>query len=95
MGGTSEEKINGLRLHINSGLVHVHDDAKGLKFSCDQTTFKLEIESAMQTLKSSDGIVKITGTGATLCIMKDNKSYDMFLAGASIKTKLNDFIRKC
>lgn len=95
MGGTNEEKINGLRLHVNAGKVHVHDDGKGLKFSDDTSNFKAEVESAIRSLEKADGIVKIDGTGATLCIMKDGKSYDMFLAGGSIKTKLTEFMRKC
>lgn len=35
MGGSNEQVISGLRLHINNGKVHSHDDVNNSKFILD------------------------------------------------------------
>lgn len=96
MGGSYEEKLNGLRIHENGGAVHLHDDTKNLKFSKDSDLFKEEVEGALKQLNKTDGIVEIDGNGRdNLCIMKSGRVLSLFIKdSSSIKTKLQSFLRK-
>ena len=96
MGGMNEEKISGLRLHMNNGNIHIHDDLKNLKFEMQLSEFKNEIDDAFEELKKSDGIYKIDGKKDSLCLMKSNNMISMFVKDKSgIKQKLQSFLRKC
>lgn len=97
MGGTNPETILGMRLHISGGDVHIHDDAKSMKFSMDQSKFKKELEDSIDELTSSDGIITIEGkTKDQLCVGKKDRKFFMFLMdGGCVKSKLLDFIKGC
>ena len=97
MGGTNTETINGLRLHISNGDVHIHDDKKSLKFKKDQKDFKDCIYEAFDNLDEEDGIYKITAEcGSDLNIVKEDKIFSMFLSdNISIKSKLKSFLKGC
>jgi len=97
MGGTNENLINGLRLHVNKGDVHIHDDGSKKKFERDVTEFKEEVETALEQLDNKDGVYKITAEcGNDLCLMKDGRTFSMFLLDdKSVKTRLKEFIRGC
>lgn len=48
MGGNNETRLAGpahLRIHENSGEVHIHDDVRGTKFVMDAPTFKTKARS--------------------------------------------------
>lgn len=98
MGGSNETRIEGLRLHVSEGNVHVHDDAKSLKFIEKKDMFKKEVNAALKDLEKSKngGMVKIEGAIGALYISKENKNYSMFLVGStSIKTQLTAFLKGC
>jgi len=95
MGGKNETKISGLRMHVSNGDVHIHDDAKNLKFETPCRTFKTEVGEAFETLKS-DGIYEIAGKKDSLCIMRSGRTISMFVKdGNGIKQKLQAFLREC
>ncbi len=94
MGGTNEQKISGLRVHVNNDNIHVHDDSRGLKYEGSKKQFKEDLKNAFDSLKRAEGIVKISGKREDLCIMKQGKVYSMFLADKrSIKTSMDTFLR--
>jgi len=95
MGGNNETKISGLRFHENSGMVHIHDDSKSLKFSSKVGDFKTQVKSAFESLKDNEGIVKIEGSSSdTLCLCKMGRSVNAFLLGSkSVKTDIESFAR--
>lgn len=97
MGGTSEQKVSGLRWHLSNGEAHVHDDAKGLKFKMDRGEFKKEAKDAIATLRKSDGIIEIPGDGKdSLCIMKSGRALSVFVKDSvSIKQKFESFLKDC
>ena len=92
MGGNYETTINGLRFHENAGEVHVHDDAKGLKFVTDKNTFRQDYEDMVKDM--IEGIAWIEGkTKARLFIMKEGKNHLVFLAeGKNNKKALDNFV---
>ena len=95
MGGTNEETISGLRVHLKNGDVHLHDDDKNLKFKMESSEFKEEIEDAFK--EKNDGVVVIPGDGKnSLCILKTGRTLNVFLKdNTSIKPKLKAFISNC
>lgn len=94
MGGSNETLINGLRLHVSGGEVHIHNDKSHDKFSLEEDMFKSEVKSALNTLKKRDGVSCIPGTGSqALYIMKNDGVYNLFVGGKSIKKDLESFIR--
>lgn len=94
MGGNNETKISGLRLHENSGQVHIHDDKSGSKFILNASLFKKEITDSFKQLQKKEGIIRIAGnTSNCLYLLKDGNSYEMFIGGPSIKSDLQKFIR--
>jgi len=94
MGGINEKTIAGLRTHENSGEVHIHDDARSLKFKMASDTFKTEIEEALKDFEKNDGILEIPGdASASLCLVKKAKNFTMFLLSDGDVTKdLKSFI---
>jgi len=96
MGGLYEEKIDGLRFHLNNGSVHVHDDAKRIKFTANPNDFKEQVQEAFKLLKNEDGLVKIDGTSKEkLCIIRENGTFTaIILEAIGIKQKLKNFINK-
>lgn len=99
MGGTNTETIDGLRLHISAGDVHVHDDKRGLKFTAPQVSFKSDVEEAMECLDKAkkDCMVKIDGSKGSMFLAKDNGRYFMFISDgrSSVKTSLKKFLKGC
>jgi hypothetical protein len=95
MGGLNETKINGLRMHIEGGDVHVHDDSKSLKFSLNQRDFKKEIDEVMKS--EGDGVSAIEGRGASLCVVKRGKTTGIFLMdmSAEVSKDLLAFSKNC
>lgn len=94
MGGYNETKISGLRLHENSGTVHVHDDKTGSKFTLNVSLFKKEITDGFKQLQKKEGIVRIAGdSGNYLYLLKDGNSYSISISGPSIKTNLREFVK--
>ena len=94
MGGSNETDFCGLRLHENSGNVHIHDDGKKLKFETPVEEFKEDIEDAFESLNDKEGIVRITGMKHDLYVMKQGRNISVFLMNnSSIKRKLQDFIK--
>jgi len=94
VGGKNETVICGLRFHENNGNVHIHDDAKKLKFEAPADEWKEDIKSAFVSLKDKEGVVKIMGTRNDLYVMKQGKSITVFLMdNSSIEKKLQEFIR--
>ena len=99
MGGKNETTISGLRMHIdNSCKVHVHDDSKKLKYERTNGNFKAEVEDAFKVLEDGDGVIKIDGdTNTSIFLVKNNKSFDMFLKEDknNVKKDLTDFLKGC
>lgn len=79
MGGTNEKTIGGLRFHVSSGKVHIHDDTKNLKFEMKSSEFATQYDDAMEALKRDDGIVMIAGSKNPLCLCKANKNVNAFI----------------
>jgi len=94
MGGSYEEKVDGLRFHLN-GDVHFHDDARGLKFTAKPDDFREQVEEALEILDDEDGLVKINGTSKEkLCIIREGGTLAaVILEKNGIKQKLRNFIK--
>jgi hypothetical protein len=98
MGGTNSETINGLRFHINNDEVHIHDDAKSLKFIAKKSVFSSDIDDAINQLDNLKcGVAKIDGTSKEkLCLVKDEKNFFMFIMdNSNSKSKLESFLKGC
>lgn len=107
MGGTNEQTLNGLRLHINGGEVHVHDDSKGLKFTSARAIFKHQVSEAVEELDKFKGdcVTKIDGSSSTLvkgkvstslCIAKYSGKFFIFLTdNSSSKAGIKNFLKGC
>ena len=97
MGGTNSETINGLRFHISSGDVHIHDDKRSLKFERDQEEFRDDLFEAFDELGEDDGIYKILpDRGASLNVLKEGRNFSVFLSDSkSVKSKLKAFAKGC
>lgn len=97
MGGTNSDSINNLRFHVNNGEVHIHDDARSLKFVAKTKNFTSEVKEAINTLETTDGIIKIDGTSKEkLYLIKDNKNLLVFIANdVDQKDKLETFLKGC
>ena len=99
MGGTNEKTVDGLRMHVSNGDVHVHDDARSIKFWTSKSDFKESMEKALQEIKESknDGIIRINGDSRNdLCLVKEGASTYMFLSETEDKTKeIETFLKGC
>jgi len=98
MGGSCEKKISGIRMHVNNGDVHVHDDDKKLKFETSVSDFKEEVEDALKQFKNKDGIIKITGNRCDdLYLLKDGNKTQIFLIERKgcMKKELESFLKDC
>lgn len=97
MGGTNSETINNLRFHINNCEVHIHDDARSLKFVVKKDKFVSEVQDALDTFKSSDGIIEIEGSSKEkLCLIKNGKNFTTFImSDNNVQTNLEKFIKSC
>jgi len=97
MGGTNEKTFAGLRAHKKHSIVHLHDDARSLKFEMESSKFRSEVEDTLKTLEKSEGIVEIPGDGKnSLCIMRNGRTITAFLKdNVSIKQKLQSFLKDC
>ena len=97
MGGTNPVQATGLRMHLNNGEAHVHDDSKSLKFSAGAQVFKADVEAAMKVLGGTIGMVKVTGNTKTdLCLVRDGSGLTMFLSDGNDQEKaLQDFLKGC
>jgi hypothetical protein len=94
MGGTNETTINSLRLHVNNGNVHIHDDNKSLKFECSGASFKSQCADALTTLAAEDGIFRLTGSKDDMLLIKDGKKFNLCLiADKDMKSELESFIK--
>jgi len=95
MGGLNETRISGLRLHVNE-MVHVHDDARSLKFEAALSDFKEQVEAGLEELSDDDGVYPIKGLGKnTLLLIKDGKDLSMVLSEqGSVRKELNAFLKK-
>lgn len=93
MGGSNETTINGLRMHVNNGEVHVHDDKSSLKASFSASVFKKEMKDALEKLEDNDGVVDIPSRGATLLVTRycGNISLSLINMGNK-KTDIKNFI---
>lgn len=83
MSGTNESTINGLRMHVKDGDVHVHDDKAGIKWSYNAAEFKKESTKALKGL--SGGVATFSDrSGTYLCIGSDpdgNMFMSLFKSG--------------
>lgn len=99
MGGSYEREVSsGIRMHIKNGDVHVHDDAKGLKFETSASDFKEEVGDALKQFKKKDGIIKITGNRCDdLYLLKEENKTKIFLLErkGSMKKELESFLKDC
>ena len=96
MGGRDETVISGLRMHVSGNSVHVHDDARKLKFETSCKNFKEDMSSTFKDLEKKDGVVAISGKGNDLYFLKDGKNYSLFLSDKkSIKKDLELFLKSC
>lgn len=96
MGGSNEETIAGLRIHTKDGIIHLHDDAKHLKFYMGVEDFKKEIDASFEALKGKDGLCSIVGDPNILCVLKRNKKFTMVIIDQeSIKQKLLNYLKVC
>lgn len=96
MGGSCEKKISGIRMHVNNGDVHVHDDDKKLKFKTSASDFKEEVKDALKQFKKKDGIIKITGIGCDFYLLKEGIKTNIFLLDKkSMKKELESFLKDC
>ena len=88
MGGTDEKNICGLRVHKNNGEIHLHDDAKKLKFYNDQASFKTQMTEALTLLKKEDGLIKIKGKSKEdLFVIKDGNFFFLVIRGNGAVSK--------
>jgi len=93
MGGTNETTIAGLRIHHNSGEVHIHDDRKNKKFSMNEKSFSGEISNALKQLKEKDSVAIIEGNGNDLVLGKNDEGYFMALSGNVTATEISDLTK--
>ena len=98
MGGTNEKTIAGMRMHVNSGSVHIHDDRTSLKFAMGSEAFKSEIENVLDDdPRAPDGVTVIKADeGSDLCVGQHNGKVFAFLLGkTNVKSDLLSFIKGC
>lgn len=97
MGGTNPVTINNQRLHLNNGEVHLHDDAKNLKFQMPQAEFKTAMQSALTELSGGDGVVAIPGSTPTiLCVGRlEGKTFTFLRDDKDSLADLQSFISQC
>ncbi len=98
MGGTNEDTISGLRIHVNNGDIHFHDDSRSIKFELDLEDLKKEVEESFNALKKKEGMVEIQGnTKTSLCLIKKQGKFNIFLLdnSSSIKQKLINHLKDC
>jgi len=97
--GKNTETISGKRFQIynDEEIVHVHDDKLGIKFEGDKDDFKEEVETALNDLEESDGIVKIKGKNKShLYLIKEGKNFNVFVIEekSTIKKELKNFLKR-
>jgi len=91
MGGTNESTINGLRMHVKDGNVHVHDDKASLKWSYDAAEFKKVATKALKGLSGADGVATFCDrAGTSLCVGNDPEG-NMFISLFKSGDKLDGF----
>ncbi len=74
------DTINGLRFQIydTTGEIHIHDDAKGLKFIGDRKEFKEDFSSALKDLSKKPSTILIQGkSDEQLCLINDGSKYSV------------------
>lgn len=97
MGGTSEDTISGLRIHVSGSDIHIHDDSKSLKFEMDLDIFKKEVDASFEALKKYDGLCEIPRDNSdTLCFIRRKGKFSMFILDSnSIKQKILSYLKDC
>lgn len=88
--------IKGLRFQkYDTGQVHIHDDANGIKFEADAKEFKKDVQESLKELKKTDGVSIIEGgTNVKLYLLKDGKNLCAFVANdKSTEKEIETFIR--
>jgi hypothetical protein len=96
MGGKHETRISGLRMHI-SETVHIHDDARTLKFEAATQDFKEDIEEGLEELVDDDGVYTIQGFTPfpKLYLIKEGRNLSMVLGEkGSVRKELKRFTKK-
>jgi len=78
--GKTTDLISGLRFQKNdNGEVHIHDDARKLKFEMKDSDFKAKVEDALTQFKDNEGAIKIDGCGADLVLLKESGNINFML----------------
>lgn len=97
MGGDIYNKTShGLRYQTYSGgQLHIHDDAKSLKFVANTKAFKKDVEEALKDLKAAHGgAIQIVGTSIeVLYLIQDSGKTFILVAKNSDEKELKDFVR--
>jgi len=93
------DTIAGLRFqeYPEEKMVHVHDDAKGLRFIAGTRDFKAEVKSALDDLKAGPGAAIIEGTSKeVLCLFSDGKRIKAFVMDdkEDMTKEIESFVKK-
>jgi len=92
------ETIAGLRFqeYPETKEVHVHDDARSLKFVAPTKVFKQDLSDALTDLKAGPGATVIGGTSVErLCLVSDGTKINAFVMVDKDMTKeLDSFLKK-
>lgn len=92
------DTIAGLRFqeYPETREIHVHDDAKSLRFIAKTTPFKSDMESALVDLKAGPGATLIEGTSKEkLFLVSDGKKIKAFVVDDTDMTKeIESFVKK-
>ena len=85
--------IAGLRFQkYDSNEIHVHDDARKLKFTAESKTFKQDLKDALDQKMS--GVALIEGTSdEKLCVIKDGFAIKAVIIGKDdMKSDIKSFL---
>jgi len=97
MGGDITNKtISNLRYQTyTGGKLHIHDDAKRLKFVADAKTFKKDVEEALKDLKAAKGgAAQILGTSVEVVyLIQDGGKTFVVVAKDSDEKELVNFVK--
>jgi hypothetical protein len=93
------DTIAGLRFqqYPESNEVHVHDDARSLRFVADAKVFKEDVASAFIDLKAGAGATVVGGTSKEkLCLISDGKKIKAFVMDdkEDLTKEIESFIKK-
>lgn len=92
------DTIAGLRFqeYLESKEVHVHDDARNLKFVAATKSFKEDLSSALTDLKAGPGATVIWGTSTErLCLVNDGTKIHAFvMEDKNMAKDLESFLKK-